>query len=275
MTTLKANRKFPNPITVTDDPRSHTLALQQVIEALNVGQRRTREVGSSYVRVSELVDMGLIEIVGNQLKLTNTGAAIAGGSTTLAALTDVDLTGLADGDTLVYDSVTATWLPGGGGGGPVDGSDMYGVSLNDLADVSFYLPNNGDVLTYNADLGVWECHPVTDTIEITAFFAGRPADGQVLLYWHATELLILPGNFVGAYGYIRVNPTATVTLNVAINGSNFGTISISTSGVFTFATTSGAQQGVAVGDRISITNQATSDVTAADIGVTLVGTMAS
>lgn len=75
MTTFKANRKFPNPVTVTDDPKSHTLALQQIIEALNVGQRRTKEINSSYVRVHELVDVGLVEIVGNQLKLTNTGAA--------------------------------------------------------------------------------------------------------------------------------------------------------------------------------------------------------
>ena len=111
MTVFKANRKFPNPITVTDDTRSHTLALQQVIEALNIGQRRTKEIGSSYVRVQELVDVGLIEIVGNQLKLTNLGTAVAaGGATALADLTDVDLTGLADGNMLVYDSGTATWV---------------------------------------------------------------------------------------------------------------------------------------------------------------------
>lgn len=74
MTTFKANRKFPNPITVTDDPKSHTLALQQIIEALSIGQRRTKEINSSYVRVGELVDAGLIEVVGNQLKLTNTSS---------------------------------------------------------------------------------------------------------------------------------------------------------------------------------------------------------
>jgi len=96
MTTFKANRRFPNPITVTDDPKSHTLALQQVIEALNIGQRRTREIGSSYVRVQELVDIGLIEIVSGQLKLTNVGqAAVA--STGVAADTIWD----ADGDLVV------------------------------------------------------------------------------------------------------------------------------------------------------------------------------
>lgn len=156
MTTFKANRKFPNPITVTDDPRSHTLALQQVIEALNVGQRRTREIGSSYVRVSELVDMGLIEIVGNQLKLTNLGEALAGGASALADLTDVDLTGLANGDTLVYNSATLKWEPGAGGSGAFDPTDMYAAALSDLSDVSLYLPQDGDVLTYNSETGQWE-----------------------------------------------------------------------------------------------------------------------
>lgn len=41
-----------------------------------------------------------------------------GGSTALPALddlTDVDLTGVADGDTIVFDSGSGTWLPGSGG----------------------------------------------------------------------------------------------------------------------------------------------------------------
>jgi hypothetical protein len=46
-----------------------------------------------------------------------TGPTGPTGASTLAALTDVDLTGLSDGDTLVYDNDTSTWLPGAGGGG--------------------------------------------------------------------------------------------------------------------------------------------------------------
>ena len=155
MTTFKANRKFPNPITVTDDPKSHTLALQQIIEALNIGQRRTKEVNSSYVRVHELVDVGLVEIVGNQLKLTNTGAAAVAstpGASALADLTDVDLTGLADGDTLVWNSGTGMWEPGAGGGGL---TDLYDQTLNNLADVGFSGQQNRDVLTYDATTGLW------------------------------------------------------------------------------------------------------------------------
>ena len=156
MTTFTANRKFPNPVTVTDDPKSHTLALQQVIEALNIGQRRTKEVSSSYVRVHELVDVGLIEVVGNQLKLTNLGASVvAGGATELADLTDVDLTGLTNGDVLTWNSGTSKWEPGIAGGA-FDPTDMYAASLNDLSDVSFYMPSDGDILRYNAALGIWQ-----------------------------------------------------------------------------------------------------------------------
>lgn len=321
MTLFKGNRKYPNPATVTDDPRTHTLALQQIIEALNVGQRRTRDLQNSFVRLHELVDVGLIEIVNGQLKLTNSGSggttsggspivatvtadgamvyrgassqtisdathtvvtfdteerddngyadlgtnndrltvpetgwyAIqgtvsfaynasrvrsiyirvngatgerhfqqtlqatstvnglntvlstagvlyltagdyiqlcafqdtggslelivstttknprlsihrlgitevtgsgGGGASALADLTDVDLTGLADGDTLVWNSATSKWEPGaGGGGGGL--SDLYDQTLNNLADVAFYQPREGDVLTYSSTLGMW------------------------------------------------------------------------------------------------------------------------
>lgn len=69
MTAFKSNRKYPNPVTVTDDPHTHTLALQQVIEALNIGQRRTKDIGSSYVRLEEMEEMGLIRIVGNSFNI--------------------------------------------------------------------------------------------------------------------------------------------------------------------------------------------------------------
>ena len=274
MTTFKANRKFPNPITVTDDTKSHTLALQQIIEALNIGQRRTKEVNSSYVRVHELVDIGLIEVVGNQLKLTNVGqAAVAGGATTLAALTDVDLTGLADGDVLTYDSGTSTWVAAAPTGG-TGLTDLYDQSLNNLSDVSFYMPDEGDVLTYNASLGVWETRPINERIYVAFFFPGKPLNSQVMYSWMCPDDMIFPSNFAGASGHILTNPTATTTLTLAVDGTTIGTISISTSGVYTFSTTSGAQQSCAAGQRLTVTNQSTTDATAAEFAFTLVGNTA-
>jgi len=65
-----------------------------------------------------------------------------GGASTLASLTDVDLTGLSDGDILVWDAGTSSWVaaaPGSGGA-----SD-----LNSLTDVIISTPTTGQVLKYN------------------------------------------------------------------------------------------------------------------------------
>jgi len=69
-------------------------------------------------------------------------------SNKVSDLFDVDLTGLADGDTLVYDTTTSTWLPGESAGGVyaytgVDGgvedsrillAEITGVRITELAD---------------------------------------------------------------------------------------------------------------------------------------------
>ena len=73
---FSANRKYPTVPTVTGDTRSHTIALQALIEGVNIGQRRAGNVLDSYVRVGELVDIGLIELSGDRLKLSNWGAGI-------------------------------------------------------------------------------------------------------------------------------------------------------------------------------------------------------
>jgi len=73
-----------------------------------------------------VVDVNVIEAVG---AFVDDPAAAA---TTLAALTDVDLTGLSDGDVLVYDSGTSEWIaaaPTGGSGSP-GGSDTQ-IQYND------------------------------------------------------------------------------------------------------------------------------------------------
>lgn len=61
---LRPNRKYPNLPSITNDPASHRDALRAVTEALNIGQRRTADILSSFIRVSDLVDLGLIELSG-------------------------------------------------------------------------------------------------------------------------------------------------------------------------------------------------------------------
>lgn len=59
---LLPNRKYPNIPAITDDPASHTDALRAIVEALNIGQRRTKDILNSFVRVDDLVDLGLINL---------------------------------------------------------------------------------------------------------------------------------------------------------------------------------------------------------------------
>lgn len=82
-----------------------------------------------------------------------------------------------------------------------------------------------------------------------------------------------PGNFVGSVGRCLTNPTATAVFTIKKNGVAVGTVSIATSGAFTFASTNGAAvvfSGQA--DYISVVTPTIQDATLADAGFVLVGT---
>jgi len=81
-----------------------------------------------------------------------------GGYASLSVLSDVDLTGLADGNSLVYDSATSSWLPGEGGGTAPDIDDLNDVEIAAVAD--------GDFLRYNSSTSKWENDDYTDVIKL-------------------------------------------------------------------------------------------------------------
>lgn len=83
-------------------------------------------------------------------------------------LTDVDLTGTIFNDEILqYDSSSQTWKP----------EQKYLDELNDITEVwvggysEDLTPSNGDVLTYNEYVGVWENRPplTTGSIELSTF----------------------------------------------------------------------------------------------------------
>jgi hypothetical protein len=94
-----------------------------------------------------------------------------GGVDELAELTDVDLSGLSDGDALVYDSGSGKWIPG----------TVAGASeLDDLSDVDIPSPSLGDVLTYDGTKWIAQagaaitvqCIPIACSDETTALTTG-------------------------------------------------------------------------------------------------------
>lgn len=91
---LKGNRKYPSIPIVTEDPKNHASVLIAVKEGMEIGQRRTQDLLNSYIRVQDLIDLGLIDLKGN----TN---AIVGAD--LSQIANIgDLTGSAEGDFLRF-----------------------------------------------------------------------------------------------------------------------------------------------------------------------------
>lgn len=81
-------------------------------------------------------------------------------------------------------------------------------------------------------------------------------------------------NWSGCQGSIGVNPAATFVATVKKNGSSVGTITISTGGVYTLATSGGAAVSLAVGDVLTVVGPATHDSAAANISFRWKGALA-
>lgn len=116
--------------------------------------------------------------------------------------------------------------------------------------------------------------PKTQPVAVPVFYPGKPGNSALMTRVMLPASWVFPANLTGALGHVGTNPTATTTLDIAFYHSGSptvtGTISISTGGVFTFATTGAFTS--AAGDYLQITNQATADATCADISATLLGT---
>lgn len=81
-------------------------------------------------------------------------------------------------------------------------------------------------------------------------YSGTPVDTEILARLKMVRTVNLAADFAGADGDIEVNPASGHVINVTRNGVSIGSISIDTSGVFTFATVGGAEVVLAVGDLI-------------------------
>ena len=70
---LVANRESPSLPEVGDDLDGHTRILRAVRECVMIGERRTKNLLSSFVRVSEIVDLGIAEVQGGRLVVATVG----------------------------------------------------------------------------------------------------------------------------------------------------------------------------------------------------------
>jgi hypothetical protein len=115
--------------------------------------------------------------------------------------------------------------------------------------------------------------PERTTVMIPGFYA----PGQPAVAFKAAFAVTYGANFAGSVGGILAvaggaNPTATQTFNVYKNTTLIGTIVISTSGVFTFATVGGVPVTFNVNDILTVVCPGASDATLAGFTFTLYGT---
>mgnify|MGYP003335950580 CR=1 FL=1 len=101
-------------------------------------------------------------------------------------------------------------------------------------------------------------------------FEATPTSSAAILRHVFADATDFADDFAGSVGKISTNPTSSFVATIKKNGSNVGSITVSTAGSFTFSTTGGALS-FAVGDVMLITAPATVDATAAGCGFTLKG----
>lgn len=168
-----------------------------------------------------------------------------------------------------------------------DGTNPNKVALRDNGAWVYLTPAEGwrlwvsdeDVTVVHSGTA-WAVQPVLNR-PVAGGFVGIPTTDETLLLWSAVEAITFPANFAGSQGKIGINPTASFVLTVYKNptftglaisgGTAIGTITISTGGAFTFATTGGAAQSLAAGDQLGVKAPTTGDATAACGSWTLLG----
>jgi len=113
---------------ITTTSPTELLTAPVALEASDVLYVRTSRTGTNFI-ISYVEDT----------------EAVAGQS--IDVLSDVDTTGVVDGNALVYNSTSGNWEPGAGGGGA--------SAMNDLTDVNSAAASQGSVLSYNSGSSTW------------------------------------------------------------------------------------------------------------------------
>lgn len=106
---------------------------------------------------------------------------------------------------------------------------------------------------------------------VPASWLGPVPGNHIIGLYVVSNQTTFPANWSGAAGKVGTNPTATATFTVYKNGSSVGTVSISTSGVFTFSTTGGASVTFNTNDEMQVQFQSSTDATLADVAITFSG----
>lgn len=107
-----------------------------------------------------------------------------------------------------------------------------------------------------------------------ASFEATPTASQVVGRVQIGRNITVPADMAGASGAVQVNPTATFAVDVQDDGVSIGTISVNTSGFFTFTTAGGTAKSIAAGSVVKFIAPGTVDTTVAGFSAVLLATVA-
>lgn len=114
------------------------------------------------------------------------------------------------------------------------------------------------------------------TVALVSSVPGKPAAGQEVMIYVADRNLTIPANFagsVGGFGPSGAFPSSSVSYTVKLFHSGawttVGTVTVSSAGVFSFATTGGVLFSVVSSDVLSILAPAVQDTVLASVSMTI------
>lgn len=197
------------------------------------------------------------------LALGTVTTSIAASSTPLATYTD-STGGTANANPTTLDSSGRGhfWFAQG---------SSYKVIVKDAAGVTKYTEDGISISSTSATTTTYVDIPF-EVLDGTP-----PTSSQSLAAYVATEAIDFAIDFAGSQGKVLssgTNPTGTFTAIVKKNGSQIGTVVISTGGSFTFTTSGGTTQSLAAGDILETYGPSSADATLILFAWTFRGTVA-
>lgn len=109
------------------------------------------------------------------------------------------------------------------------------------------------------------------TYETHTFVSGQPGSSDELNRVPFTQTVTFGGNFSGARGSVRVNPTSAYSIDIRKNDVSVGTASITTGGAVSFVSNGGNSVVFNPGDVLTLVSQAAIDGTLEDVSILLLG----
>lgn len=100
---------------------------------------------------------------------------------------------------------------------------------------------------------------------------GQIPASQVIGQYVFTTAITFLGNWSGARGKVISNPAATWTADIRKNGSSVGSVVVSTSGTFTFSSTSGNPVSFVGGDELTVVGPGSLDTSLQSIAYSFTG----